>query len=97
MIQDWTILNRKRIADFKIFQIEKKQVRSPRTGDIRDIQAIRSPGWVLVLGLTPEEEAVMVRQYRHGTKIETKEINHGMVLLAFFFFWMKHSKFAQTQ
>jgi 8-oxo-dGTP pyrophosphatase MutT (NUDIX family) len=186
LIQDWTILNRNRIADFKIFQIEKKQVRSPRTGEIREIQAIRSPGWVLVLGLTPQAEVVMVRQYRHGTeqiclelpgglvdandasaalsaqrelleetgykakelelmgecfpqpailsnkcffylarnvekihgqnldagedievltvplksissKIETKEINHGMVLLAFFFFWMKHSKFAQTQ
>jgi 8-oxo-dGTP pyrophosphatase MutT (NUDIX family) len=161
--------------------LTKKKVRSPRTGEIREVQTLEFADWVLILALTPQEEVVMVRQYRHGTeqvclelpgglvdagddspalsarrelleetgyqadeivligecfpqpailsnkcffylaknaaevqsqdldsgedieilkvplkeiqaKIENREIDHGMVLLAFFFFWMKHER-----
>ncbi len=79
MIQDWEILSREVVNDFGIVQIHKKQARSPRTGDVRDILAIDFPDWVLVLAITPEKEVVMVRQYRHG-----------LVCLAFQFYWMQN-------
>ncbi|UCE56369.1 MAG: NUDIX hydrolase [Desulfobacterales bacterium] len=79
MIRDWKILNRELLNDFGIVQIYKKQARSPRTGNVRDILSIDFPNWVLVLALTPEEEAVMVRQYRHCTEQIHLELPGGLV------------------
>ena len=79
MIGDWAVLKRERVGDFKIFSLHKKQVCSPRTGEIREVQAIQSPDWVLILALTPHEEVVMVRQYRHGTEQVCLELPGGLV------------------
>lgn len=79
MIRDWKILNRELVNDFGIVQIYKKQARSPRTGDIRDILSIDTPDWVLVLALTSGKEVVMVRQYRHGTEQTHLELPGGLV------------------
>jgi 8-oxo-dGTP pyrophosphatase MutT (NUDIX family) len=79
MIRDWEILNRERVADYKIFTLDKKQVRSPRTGDIREVQALRFPDWVLILAVTPQQEVVMVRQYRHGSEQVCLELPGGLV------------------
>ena len=79
MIQDWTIIKRERVADYKIFSLQKKQVRSPRTGEIREMHAIEFPDWVLILALTPQQEVVMVRQYRHGTEQVHLELPGGLV------------------
>ena len=79
MIEDWAILKRERVADYKIFSLLKKQVRSPRTGDIREMHAIEFSDWVLILALTPQQEIVMVRQYRHGTEQVHLELPGGLV------------------
>jgi len=57
----------------------QKKVRSPRTGEIREVQALQFPDWVLILALTPQEEVVMVRQYRHGTEQVCLELPGGLV------------------
>ena len=79
MIRDWEILGREVIRDFKIFQIEKKRVRSPRTGKASEVQAVRFADWVLILALTTDEKVVMVRQYRHGTERVCLELPGGLV------------------
>mgnify|MGYP001124048710 FL=1 len=79
MIREWEILNRERVADYNIFTLDKKQVRSPRTGDIREVQALRFPDWVLILAVTPQQEVVMVRQYRHGSEQVCLELPGGLV------------------
>ena len=79
MIEDWAVLKREPVEDFKLFQIQKKQVRSPRTGETREVQAIHFADWVLILALTPKEEVVMVRQYRHGTERIHLELPGGLV------------------
>jgi ADP-ribose pyrophosphatase len=79
MIRDWEICDREFIRDFKIFQIEKKQVRSPRTGRVREVQAIQFPDWVLILAMTIDEKVVMVRQYRHGIERVCLELPGGLV------------------
>ena len=68
MIRDWPVISREQIGDFRLFSLTKKKVRSPRTGEIREVQTLQFPDWVLILALTPQEEVVMVRQYRHGTE-----------------------------
>ena len=79
MIRDWEILSREQVEDFRIFQIQKRRVRSPRTGDIKDAQVIQCSDWVLVLALTAQEEVVMVNQYRHGVEQVCLELPGGLV------------------
>lgn len=79
MIRDWAIIKRRQIADYKIFSLHKKQVRSPRTGEIREMLGLHFPDWVLILALTPQQEVVMVRQYRHGIEQVCLELPGGLV------------------
>jgi ADP-ribose pyrophosphatase len=79
MIQDWAILKREPVEDFKLFQIQKKQVRSPRTGETREVQAIQFVDWVLILPLTADEQVIMVHQYRHGIERICLELPGGLV------------------
>ena len=79
MIREWAILKRRQVADYKLFSLHQKQVRSPRTGDISEMLALHFPDWVLILALTPQLEVVMVRQYRHGTEQVCLELPGGLV------------------
>jgi 8-oxo-dGTP pyrophosphatase MutT (NUDIX family) len=79
MIREWTILKRRQVADYRIFSLHEKQVRSPRTNQTIDVHAIHFPDWVMILALTPENEAVMVRQYRHGNEQICLELPGGLV------------------
>ena len=79
MIPEWAILKRQQVADYKLFSLHKKQVRSPRTGEIREMLALQFPDWVLTLALTPQQEVVMIRQYRHGTEQVCLELPGGLV------------------
>jgi 8-oxo-dGTP pyrophosphatase MutT (NUDIX family) len=79
MIRDWPVISREQVGDFGLFSVIQKTVRSARTGEIREAQAIQFPDWVLVLALTPQEEVVMVRQFRHGTEQICLELPGGLV------------------
>ena len=79
MITEWAILKRQQVVDYKLFSLHKKQVRSPRTGEIRQMLALQFPDWVLTLALTSQQEVVMVRQYRHGTEQVCLELPGGLV------------------
>jgi 8-oxo-dGTP pyrophosphatase MutT (NUDIX family) len=79
MIKDWPVISREQIGDFRLFSLNKKTVRSPRTGEIREVQALQFPDWVLILAFTQQEEIVMVRQYRHGTEQVCLELPGGLV------------------
>jgi 8-oxo-dGTP pyrophosphatase MutT (NUDIX family) len=79
MIRHWEILNRKTLHDFKLMQIEGKEVLSPRTGKSMNVMAIHFPAWVVVLALTAEQEVIMVNQYRHGTEAVHLELPGGLV------------------
>ena len=79
MIRNWEILNRELVNDYRLLQVQKKRVRSPRTGTVSDVLALQMPAWVLILPLTRKEEVVMVRQYRHGTEQICLELPGGLV------------------
>jgi ADP-ribose pyrophosphatase len=79
MVRDWEILGREFMQALQTFQIEKKRVRSPRTGKVSEVQAIQFPDWVMILALTIDEKVVMVRQYRHGIEQVCLELPGGLV------------------
>jgi ADP-ribose pyrophosphatase len=79
VLKPWDHLNEEKIADLHIFTVNRLQTRSPRTGRLREVTRIETGDWINVVALTPDEEVVMVRQFRHGTRAFTLEIPGGLI------------------
>jgi ADP-ribose pyrophosphatase len=62
-----------------LFSIRTNRCRSPRTGYEHDFYVIDFPNWVQVLPITPEDQVVMVRQYRHGCGQILLELPGGLI------------------
>jgi ADP-ribose pyrophosphatase len=75
----WTTLENEPIQDCRVFSVRRIRARSPRTGDAHDFFAIDSCDWVNIVAITPDEQVVMVRQYRHGAGQLTLETPGGLV------------------
>ncbi len=79
MIRPWPLLDSKPVADFRIFTIRSDRKVSPRTGREHDFYVIDSANWVNVIAVTPDQQLVMIEQYRHGSKTVELEIPGGMM------------------
>ena len=79
MIKEWAVLERRLESDYGLFNIEKQDVRSPRTGKALKAMSIRIPPWAMMLAVTPGDEAVMVRQFRHGIEKICLELPGGII------------------
>jgi len=79
MIQPWKKIRSKPLGDFRIFTIRSDVKISPRTGKEHNFFILDSPDWVNVVAVTPENELVMVEQFRHGTNTVELEIPGGMM------------------
>jgi ADP-ribose pyrophosphatase len=79
MIQPWSLLQSAVIFTCRIFTLKKDSYRSPRTGKVHDFFVLDSPDWVNVIPVTPENEVILVRQYRLGTNQFSLEIPGGML------------------
>ena len=75
----WRELSRETIADGRIFTVERSMAESPIDGKSRAFHRIRSVDWVQLLPITRGNEAVLVRQYRHGLQRITLEMPGGLV------------------
>lgn len=75
----WEILSSVWDKSYRVFSLRTDRARSPRTGGDHDFFVLESADWVNVIPLTPEQEVVMIRQYRHGTRDITLEIPGGIV------------------
>ena len=75
----WPLLSETTLAHYGVFEVRRDVARSPRTGLPHDFVVLDGPDWVNVVALTGEDEIVLVRQYRHGTRSETLEIPGGGV------------------
>ena len=79
MIQPWQRLQRQLTGDFRIFNLFTDTSRSPVTGNEHRFYVLSTGDWVNVIPLTPDNQVVMVRQFRHGVEQVTLEIPGGMV------------------
>jgi 8-oxo-dGTP pyrophosphatase MutT (NUDIX family) len=75
----WREVSRETVADARIFTVEKSLAESPVDGEPRTFHRIRSVDWAQLLPITPDNEAVMVRQYRHGAQRITLEMPGGLI------------------
>jgi len=79
MIKPWQKLSSKPLGDYRIFSVRSDEKISPRTGEKHDFYIIDCVDWVNVLAVTPDEQLVMVEQYRHGSNTVELEIPGGMM------------------
>lgn len=75
----WTILSSSLEKSYRVFNLRTDHALSPRTGASHDFFVMESSSWVNIIPLTAENQVVMVRQYRHGTRDITLEIPGGLV------------------
>jgi len=78
-IAAWNSLSRKTIAETKVFDLVKREMR--REGDDREGEFwfVDAPDWVNVVALTDDDELVLIRQWRHARESVTLEIPGGTV------------------
>jgi ADP-ribose pyrophosphatase len=79
MIKPWPKIHSKPVGDFRIFSVRAEQKRSPRTGQPHDFYVIDCVNWVNVIATTPDQQLVMIDQYRHGSDTVELEIPGGMM------------------
>jgi len=63
----------------KLFSLRTDRSLSPRTGQPADFFVVESSPWVNVIPITPQNEVVLIHQYRHGARKVTLEIPGGIV------------------
>ena len=75
----WTVQKKEPTTDYKIFGVRRQ--RSRHNASSRDglFSIVDSPDWINVVAITPDENVIMVRQFRHGTDSITLEIPGGLV------------------
>jgi 8-oxo-dGTP pyrophosphatase MutT (NUDIX family) len=75
----WPRVGPEEIVAVDFLRIRRYLARSPRTGSARRIAVIDTFEWVNVVALTPEDDVLLVRQFRHGTGSVSLEIPGGIV------------------
>ncbi len=75
----WELVETEELQECKVFAVSRTMARSPITGEIHPFFRIEAGEWVNVVPITADDELVMVRQYRHGSREITLEIPGGIV------------------
>jgi ADP-ribose pyrophosphatase len=75
----WRVIEEEHLQHCKVFDVQRATMESPLTGKPHPFFRIESPEWVNVVALTTADELVMVRQFRHGSRIVTLEIPGGLI------------------
>ncbi len=79
MIKPWEKVSSKPLGDYRIFKIRTDSLISPRTQQAHDFFVIDCVNWVNVIAITPDQQLVMIEQYRHGSQTVELEIPGGMI------------------
>jgi 8-oxo-dGTP pyrophosphatase MutT (NUDIX family) len=75
----WEVVETEQLQECRVFSVSRSMARSPLTGETHPFFRIEADEWVNVVPVTPDDELVMVRQYRHGSREITLEIPGGIV------------------
>jgi len=79
MIHPWSLKSSQPILDCRIFQVRKDVVVNPRNGSTHDMFVLEQPDWVNIIPLTPQEQVILVQQWRHGTRSVHLETPGGLM------------------
>ena len=79
MLKPWKCIHSQLNQSFRVFSVRTETAISPRTGLEHDFYIIESNDWINIIPITDDNQVVMVKQYRHGSKKITLEIPGGLV------------------
>lgn len=79
MIQPWKKVSSRPLSDLIIFKARLDEKISPRTGQHHKFVVLESLNWVNIVAVTPDQQLVMVEQYRHGSDTVELEIPGGLL------------------
>jgi 8-oxo-dGTP pyrophosphatase MutT (NUDIX family) len=79
MIEPWKKISSRPLGDFRIFTIRGDKKISPRTNKEHEFFVIESVNWVNVVAVTPDQQLVMIEQFRHGSNTVELEVPGGMI------------------
>jgi len=75
-VKPWNTLAKNEIAKTPIFRLNQVRRESPQ-GKQADFFVVDLPSWVNVFAFTPDDQIVLIKQYRHGTDDITLEVPGG--------------------
>ena len=78
-IHRWRERECRRVLRTKIFDVDQRDFTEDETGKQGTFVRIDSPAWVNIVAVTPDDELVLIEQFRHGTDEITLEVPGGMV------------------
>lgn len=79
MLKPWKKVRSTLFGNFRIFKLRSDVKISPRTGKEHEFYILDSVNWVNVVAVTPDQQVVMVEQYRHGSNTVELEIPGGLM------------------
>ena len=76
----WTIEEERTLLETRVFTLRQRESASQLRPGVRGrFVYLDTPDWINVIALTPDNEVILIEQYRHGTNEITLEIPGGMV------------------
>ena len=75
----WDMQENNLHADCRIFEVRKQRLKRRSDGLEGDFFVLDTNDWVNVLALTPDDEIILVRQFRYGSKEQSLEPPGGVV------------------
>lgn len=76
-LPDWDVLASRPVLRDRWIDITADRCRDARGNILDPFYTFRYPDWVNVVAITPADELVLVRQYRHGARCRTLELPAG--------------------
>ena len=78
-IQKWITLDKRKIDNFKIFDLSWIKRKHPDSGKEGEFVVLDSAQWVNIIPVTKDNKVVLIEQYRQGTDELTLEVPGGLV------------------
>jgi len=78
-ISRWQPVSSERVADCRVFRVDRAQFRHPGRQVTADFYVIDSSDWVNVVAVTTAGEIVLVNQYRFGAREFSWEVPGGLI------------------
>jgi 8-oxo-dGTP pyrophosphatase MutT (NUDIX family) len=75
----WQVLARRQVVRDAWMDLRAETVVTSGGATLNDFYILAPRDWAVILALTPERRAVLVRQYRHGAGIVSLELPGGVV------------------
>lgn len=79
MPDSWQQLRSHIRGHFRIFEVTEDYYSHPKFAEERSYFSIRTSNWVTIVAVTPEDQMVMIRQFRPGVAAVRLELPGGVI------------------